>query len=64
MQRIYVMKPRYYKRLLTLRKTDKVVCERCGKPILPGQKVMAKLAANGKTKYYHLTCWRKLFIDI
>jgi len=63
MQRIYVMTTQIYRRLLKLRNAERILCERCKREIKPGQKVMAKLS-RGRYKYYHLSCWRKLIIEI
>ena len=64
MQRTYIMSDSVYRRLLKLRNAERILCERCGKEIKPGQKVMAKLSVNGRTKYYHLDCWNACFIEI
>ena len=64
MQRTYIMSDRIYRRILRLRNAERILCERCGREIKPGMKIVAKLAANGKFKYYHKECYESLWLDL
>ena len=44
-----------------------LTCRRCGKEIMVGSWYMKKRISNrktGKTVYYHLCCWRDLWMDL
>jgi len=64
MQKIYTMSNTTYKRILKLRNIERILCERCGKEIRPGMKIVAKLTSGSKYKYYHKECYESLWLDL
>jgi len=64
MEKIYVMTLQIHRRILRRRKADKILCERCGKEIKPGMKIVAKLTSGSKYKYYHKECYESLWLDL
>jgi len=54
------------KRRLEKRKV-RLVCRKCGKPIVPGEKVVSCFNGNPgakRLKHYHLECYEKMWMEL
>jgi len=76
----YLLTPKLYKRFvkhfenenkkqdkpLSYRNRGKVEwkCSRCGFPFQIGDVIVSKTIRGGRKRYYHKTCWEKMFIDV
>lgn len=51
-----------YKRLLESKSLG--VCDRCGEPILVGDRVMSRHGGRSRPRVFHVECWKTMFLDV
>lgn len=60
MVRFYVMSQHTLRRLSD---SDRFCC-RCDKPIHIGEDVVSKTNGHSARRYYHISCWNAMFLDV